>query len=91
MMLGRAGLFLVLFSLTTTAYAANGPGPFTTFYDFLSALEEMPLEEFVKMADDTPLVQIREYHQTLTGLDPSNFERWNQKLKLIKVSRQLQI
>jgi hypothetical protein len=83
MMLGRAGLFLVLFSLTTTAYAANGPGPFTTFYDFLSALEEMPLEEFVKMADDTPLVQIREYHQTLTALDPSNFERWNQKLKLI--------
>ena len=82
-MLGRAG-FLILFSLYNTAYAASAPGPFTSFYEFLGALEEMPAEEFAKIADETPSVQIREYHRTLASLDPENFQRWNQKLKLIR-------
>ncbi|MBU6153768.1 MAG: hypothetical protein KGP28_05655 [Bdellovibrionales bacterium] len=83
-MIGRAGFFWVLFSLYTTAYAFNGPEPFNSFYEFLSALEEMPPDEFARIGDETPAVRMREYFQTLQELDPSNFERWNQKLKFLQ-------
>jgi hypothetical protein len=82
-MLGKAGLFWMLFSLTSVSFGAHGSDPFTSFFEFLTALEEMPVEQFVRSADETPSARIAEYHKTLSDLDPSNFDRWNQKLRLI--------
>jgi hypothetical protein len=82
-MLGKAGLFWMVFSLTSVSFGANGPDPFTSFFEFLTALEEMPVEEFVKSADQTPSGRMSDYHRTLEGMDPRNFERWNQKLRLV--------
>jgi len=54
----------MVFSMTSVSFGANGPDPFTSFFEFLIALEEMPVEEFVMMADDTPSRRLSDYHRS---------------------------
>ncbi|NDF14487.1 hypothetical protein EB061_04090 [bacterium] len=57
-------------------------GGFKDLAGFVLALETMSAEKFSRLAEETPISAIREYHQVLSGF-PARFTKWNEKLRLI--------
>lgn len=78
------GVFLVSFMERGLAQA---PEPkacgFQDVFEFVMALEEMPVEEFVRVASETSGSSLQDFHAALSKLDSRHFDAWNQKLRLI--------
>jgi hypothetical protein len=88
-MMGKTGWVLlgVLFFGWIGSSGAEALAPpargFQDLLAFVQALEEMPTDDFVRVASETPSSTLHEFHRALSELDPRHFEQWNEKLRLI--------